>query len=630
MRQPEPLIPLGAPGVYYLPERPTAAPVGVPMDECAFVGVAPRGPAWEWVDGNDGPERAQSVAVAVRSWDDYRQLYGGFEGPGLLPLAVSAFFEQGGRVAHVVRVVPASGRPGRRAALSFANGLELAARNEGSWGNRLTAALTFSSTILPVPTTAVLDRQLTTGPAPLAAGAVLRITTDDGAVRIRVVEFSLRRQEDRQWVAMLDSGVLGNIRLVELVEGSLQVVDLDPGLMRQERFDHLGLMPTHPRWLGEEVRRRSRLVEPVGEDVGVVPDAALSAWSASAAGGGADRYTDIGPDDVLGAGVPAAVSVSDVALLCVPDLYSPEPLPARGDVVDPPTVAGAEFAECHPLANGRPPSFASPLGLPGLVPDGIDDIVARQSEVVRLAESARVVALLDVPPGLRVAAVQEWRRRFASSHAAAYHPWLLVPRDGVRGQARLVAMPPSAVAAGIIARTELRWGLPHGPANETAKDVPDLTARIAEPDHGELHWSSVNVFVMEPQGVVLTGARTLSTERMWRQLTARRVVTMVERAVGKALQWAVFEPNDDVTRTVVATTVETLLLDLFRAGAFKGSVPDECFFVRTSAGPALAAEQDGGALLCEIGLAPTEPMEFLLVRVYREGDATVRAESVRG
>src|SRR5690349_3848640 len=96
---------LGAPGVYYLPERPAAPPIGVPMDECAFVGVAPRGPAWEWADGDDGPERTQAVPVAVRSWDDYRQLYGGFQGPGLLPQAVSAFFEQGGRVAHVVRVV---------------------------------------------------------------------------------------------------------------------------------------------------------------------------------------------------------------------------------------------------------------------------------------------------------------------------------------------------------------------------------------------------------------------------------------------------------------------------------------------------------------------------------------------
>jgi hypothetical protein len=414
------------------------------------------------------------------------------------------------------------------------------------------------------------------------------------------------------------------------------VLDRDADLLRRESFEHVGLMPAHPRWLGDVVRRDSRLVEPAFPDGdGLRPGAELRPSRAVAQPGSAvDRYDVIDGWDIMHAGVPAALAAPGPALLCVPDLYSPAPLPELDEVLPPVTTAGATFAECHPLRAVREASVAAPPALPLLRLDPgdaaeLNEITDRQADLVLAAETARVIVLLDVPPGLRFAAVQRWRRRFASSYAAAYHPWTLIPRDGMRGDDPLVAVPPSAVAAGIVARTELRWGLSRGPANEVARDVPELTARIVEPERGELHWSSVNVLVMGPQGVVLTGARTLSTERMWRQLTARRVVTMVQRAVARQLQWVVFEPNTDTTRTVVATTIETMLMDLFRAGAFRGATPAECFFVRTASGPVPAAEQDAGELLCEIGLAPTEPLEFLLVRVVREGDATVRAESRR-
>ncbi len=648
MRPPD-VIPLGAPGVYVVPERPAAAPLGVPMDECAFVGVAPRGPAWELVDGDDGPERAQAVAVAVRSWDDYRRLYGGFEGPGLLPLAVSAFFEQGGRVAHVVRVVSRrhGALPAGRARLAFGDEVRttndgpvaLAARNEGSWGNRLVATLSFSTTVLPVPSTPVAGRELVAGAAPLAGGATLRISSDDGAVRLRVVESSSHRLEgearDRVWVALLDDGVAGIVTRVELVEAAVELLDRDPELPREERFDHLGLMPTHPRWLGDVLAAESRLVEPTfAPGDGIRPGTSLAPAMATAEPlSGADRYELVDALDVMDAGVPVGLGVRDAASICVPDLYSPGTLPPVADVLPPATVAGPTFDECQPLRKTRPGTTAPLPGLPLLLLDPGDgrelaQITGRQVDLVLAAEAAGLVALVDVPPGLRSAAVLHWRRHFSSSYAAAYHPWLRVPRDGARGSAPLVLLPPSSVAAGIIARTELQWGLPRGPANAVAKDVPAVALRIVEPEHGDLHWASVNVFVMEPSGVALTGARTLSTERAWRALTARRVVTMVERAVVRQLQWVVFEPNDATTRTAVTTTVEALLLDLFRAGAFRGATPPECFFVRTSIGPALAAEQDAGALLCEIGLAPTEPMEFLLVRVFREGDATLRTESL--
>src|SRR5688500_18810210 len=106
---------LGAPGVYRMSEEPLRALTGVRMDVAGFVGVAPRGPSRypafraAWAEPPRGPAAPsaglRTRAVPVESWDAYRRLFGGFEGPGLLPYAVAAFFENGGRRAYVVRVV---------------------------------------------------------------------------------------------------------------------------------------------------------------------------------------------------------------------------------------------------------------------------------------------------------------------------------------------------------------------------------------------------------------------------------------------------------------------------------------------------------------------------------------------
>ena len=108
-------IPLRAPGVYLYPDTPLLTLTGVRMDVCAFAGVAPRGPArvpvvnekWGDTVPQTEPDRPinRTQAYALESFTAYQQLYGGFEGPGLLPYAVASFFEQGGARAYIARIV---------------------------------------------------------------------------------------------------------------------------------------------------------------------------------------------------------------------------------------------------------------------------------------------------------------------------------------------------------------------------------------------------------------------------------------------------------------------------------------------------------------------------------------------
>lgn len=651
---------LGAPGVYFTPATPLPRLVVESMDEVAFVGVAPRGPAWERVGDptllEAGVAYARSVAVAVDSWDGYVERFGGFEGEGLLPHAVATFFAQGGRRAHIVRTVhrgpdrPDAGRPPPGCArllltppVCVIGGAPLAlrARNEGSWGNRLVARLSFASR--PVQAQPLTERTLRLDPGgALPAGTLLRIRAA-GRVTVAFVSGLCRvgRPDDpgHDLVAVLDRPVVtAGPAAFELVTADLVVTDEDPARMRQEHFAGLGLHPAHPRFLPDVVRQDSHLVDLLGDDGGQVELADPAATGLVARGvGGVDRWHLITPEDFFGRltdgddtgveGLDCLLGAPGAATVVVPDLYRAERLPPTPAAPVP--APDPRFRPCRPAARSRATGCAPGPGLAGLrlnpaAPDELERIVALQQRLVAVAERLNLVALLDVPPGLLPRQVLRWRSSFDSSHAAAYHPWLRAPAEEpapagpqrVAGRPAspdpagpLLLLPPSAVAAGIVARCELRQGVSRGPANEPAFGVVDVAERVDGERHSELHRLGVNVFLHEPDGVRLTGGRTLATDRAWRQLTVRRLLLLVERVVRRQLQWTVFEPDGTQLRAGLQRQLDQLLADLSAEGAFAGDKPETSWFVHVATGP------DVGRVVVEVGVAPSEPAEFIVVRV---------------
>ncbi len=658
-------VALGAPGVVYVPQIAPRVLVGVRMDIAAFAGVAPRGAAFELADPHawafpDGVVRARSVPVVVESWDDYAERFGSFEGPGLLPYAVAAFFQQGGRRAQIVRIVhdldgvsdgstPAPGRSRYdfSAPLSAVGGgvVSLTARNEGSWGDHLTVTLSFAAS--PVTCLGAEPSALVLEPlAEVTAGAWLRLMLPDGSRVLRsVVSVPTRGVAGAvgfERVAQLDAPVPAPV-FVERVDATLDVVDVDPLRARSEHFEGLGLLPAHPSWIGQVLQNGSNLVELTGSADGIVPgDVTLAPLTASLGAPGEDRYAAVSPDDFFGTllegddaatdGLDVLLRVPEVASVVVPDLYSPAPVPVTEPVADPPTFAGATFAACVGVP-GSPAVTPQPAGLDGLRLDPLDAtdlaaIVTLQNQVVSCAQALGIVALLDVPPGLTQRAILQWRASFDSTYAAAYHPWLRAPLASTG--APLVTVNPSGFAAGIIARTECVYGVPHGPANELAAGAVDVTDRVDAARHAVLHQNGVDVYLMRTDGIWLMGARTLSRDPSWRQLNVRRVVSLVERTVLSELAWTVFEPNDRLVRTRIELLVGGLLRQLFAQGAFAGATPAESYFVRTASDAVLPLESDAGQLVCQIGLAVAEPLEFILVSISRNAEGALSAETFGG
>ena len=197
--------------------------------------------------------------------------------------------------------------------------------------------------------------------------------------------------------------------------------------------------------------------------------------------------------------------------------------------------------------------------------------------------------------------------------------------DDPRGQVRQV--PPSGFAAGIIAERENRLGIPWGPANEIALGAVLLADPVTDADHDALHLLGIDVFRAERDGLRLTSARTLATDPDYRQLSVRRLMTMLRLMLDRQAQWLVFEPNGRSLRRELTGRVTRMLRELFRAGAFAGRHRGRCVLrpLRRRRQPA-AGRRQLGRLVAEIGVAPAQPLEYLVLRIAQNADGGLAVE----
>ncbi len=670
-----PRISTGAPGIYFKPQEEKRGTDTIPMDVCGFVGVAPRGPVREvelpegWTFERPsvglGFSRRRSVAVPVESFDEYRRIFGGFEGPGRLPYAVASFFENGGRRAHVIRIVhdygkDASGEEKEENFEAVASGtipgakagtgdLTFLARSEGSWGNNLRAALGYSILPLNFTSAALIDITVAIH-EPLSLGDLLLITLDSGMRLFRFVT-ALGTEPSPGGGAPLKVASFGLplVSLPESIDVVHGVLTVDDGAGFREAHDGLGLSSLHCRWVGTVLCYESELVYPDASWVDgeilpadaddLFPENAVESVSLPQFTGGRDRYADIVSEDFFdprwrlgherpGDGIHAAAFLPDLSAMCVPDLYSPMPLVPEKTVENPVPLAGPDFVPCldpAPPAEEQETVTDSLEGLrkDPLIPHELAEIVSLQQRVSNFAADTKgFVALLDVPPGLCAKQVKRWRRMFDTSFSAAYHPWLRVARGDDRRE-ELILLPPSASAAGIIARREHLFGVPQGPANALVTGAVDMGGMVSREEHDDLHPLGINVYVREKGGIRLSAARTLTNDPAFRQLSVRRLIMMIIRTLERETHWMVFEPNGPELRAKVLYMLKTYLRQLYRMGAFRGESEEEAFFVRCDESLNPRRVTDAGKLIAMIGIAPSEPIEFIVLNLVREGDGTL-------
>jgi uncharacterized protein len=127
------------------------------------------------------------------------------------------------------------------------------------------------------------------------------------------------------------------------------------------------------------------------------------------------------------------------------------------------------------------------------------------------------------------------------------------------------------------------------------------------------------------RGIRVWGARTLSSDSDWRYINVRRLFNMVEQTIMDGTQWVVFEPNDQKLWEGVKRSVSAFLRGLWRDGALFGATPEQAFFVKCDAETNPPEVIEAGQVICEIGIAPVKPAEFVVFRLsqYSAGASEV-------
>jgi phage tail sheath protein FI len=233
------------------------------------------------------------------------------------------------------------------------------------------------------------------------------------------------------------------------------------------------------------------------------------------------------------------------------------------------------------------------------------------------------VAIIDPPPGLNAQQIKEWRMDKAgydSKYAALYWPWIKVfdPPTG-----RNVFVPPSGHVAGVWGRSDDARGVHKAPANEVIRGAVALETQITKTEHGLLNPIGINCVRAFPGGgIKIYGARTLSSDPAWRYLNVRRLFNYLEESILNGTQWVVFEPNDDALWARIRRTISAFLVNEWRRGALFGLTPDEAFYVKCDRETNPAEGIDAGQVVCEIGVAPVKPAEFVIFRLAQFSGGT--------
>ena len=579
-----------SPGVYVEEYDSGATPMqGVSTSTAGFVGLAERGP----VIGQ--PQ-------LVTSFADYKRMYGGYLSEAaygnnrFLPYAVEQFFANGGARAYIMRAVPGDAKAGSRTT----GVLKLTAANPGAWAEDLRVVVT--------PASKAKTQVLAVN------GADLTLKNADGFNPGDVVElFDGRTTAHATIKSVLDKVItldapctldvadtkVGTAKCIKTCEITITVrlgdnVEVFENLsLKPEALNNIVAKTAKSDLIGVEVlevktpapapakekdKDGKEIPAPAAPKASIVPFALCG-------GNGADLVL------TLQGGSNGSV------LTVTPDAF-------LGQDDGPGKRTGLQaFQE-----NGN----VSIMAIPGITAPEV------QAALIGFCESKKsCFAILDVPMELKKTNdVANFRDMYDSTYAAMYHPWLEMYDAGAK---RSAYFPPSGAMAGIYARTDIERGVHKAPANEVIRGCTGLSCAYNEGEQDILNPMGVNLIrAFTGRGIRVWGARTISSNGLWKYLNVRRLFIYVEESIKANTNWVVFEPNSAALWSRVTRTIEAFLATCWRDGALAGSSPSEAFFVECGPTTMTQDDIDNGRLICQIGIAPVKPAEFVIFRITQK------------
>lgn len=223
------------------------------------------------------------------------------------------------------------------------------------------------------------------------------------------------------------------------------------------------------------------------------------------------------------------------------------------------------------------------------------------------------IAVLDCAEKQTIADVRGMRAKIDSKYGALYYPWVKI-LDPITRQT--IFLPPSGFVAGVYARNDVNRAVFKAPANEVVNLALGFETMLSKAQQDVLNPEGINCFrFFEGRGMLVWGARTVSSDPEWKYVNLRRYFAYLERSVDRGTQWAVFEPNGERLWANVRRTIEDFLLNEWQMGALLGDKPEKAYFVKCDRTTMTQNDLDNGRLVCLIGVAALKPAEFVIFRI---------------
>ena len=531
---------------------------GVGTSTAGFIGLAEKGPV-------SGPP------AFVPNFKSFTQQFGGFLSEfaygeyRFLANSVEQFFANGGTRCFVMRVAPKDAKTS-----SATKGLlTVTAKNPGVWGDKVQVSLT----TVKKQKLQLVEKTETGYKAKNAdgfrEGDIVEFEgtyTTIKTIMDRIITFTDELPDE-----VVDDAIIPKA-LLYLVTFDMQVRYGDEA----ERYQELSFNVASPRYIGSKLAG-SELVdisvkpmEKPGNPVEAILGEDVESGAFFLEGGSdgsvskVDAGTFIGEDNGPGkrTGLQSFIENNNVSMLAVPGITTPE-------------VIVSLVGHCENLKNR--------------------------------------FAVIDMPADMyKTADLIGYRSMIDSTYAAMYHPWIEVFD---RSSNKSDYIPPSGAVMGIYSRTDQTRGVHKAPANEVVF-CTGLKTNYTKDEQDMLNPEGINLIRALPgQGIRIWGARTASSNAAFKYVNVRRLFIYVEESIKANTNWVVFEPNDATLWQRVELSISGFLDGLWRNGMLAGDSPSTSYFVEI--GPSTMTRDDinNGRLICNIGIAPSRPAEFVIFRV---------------
>lgn len=565
-----------SPGVYVEEFDSGASPMeGVSTSTAGFIGVTEKGP-------KDG------APVLVTNFADFRRTFGGYLSElefgeyRFLAYSVNQFFANGGSRCYIKRVVPADAAYAASTEAVDSAPVVFYAKDPGAWGNKVTVKVApsskFKTQILAIVPTANTVKYQVKNSSGFSEGDVVAFL--DGEKRVETVVTSI----DGDFITLsdaLDETAVDTALVPSKVLCTLEA-DIEIAYDGQiEKYEFVSLNTNTPDYISQKLAKSELAVVAVS-----APEKPVSLYELITGNktGGEVVINLFGGSN----GSASALSAADYI----------------GEDKGPGERTGIQ-------------SFIDNNDVSIMAVPGITDASVQMSLIAHCENLGSRFAILDVPKDMKsVNDIVDHRNIFDSASAAMYHPWIKVFDPLTKNTA---AIPPSGSVAGIYARTDNSRGVWKAPANEVVSSCVGLDANYTTGEQDILNPKGINLIRSFPgQGIRVWGARTLSSNPLWKYINVKRLFIFLEESIKANTNWVVFEPNDQVLWLRVRRTIEVFLSGMWRNGAFAGGTEDEAFFVDIGPSTMSKDDIDNGRLVCVIGVAPVKPAEFVIFRLTQK------------